>query len=50
MIIFLKLRDVVGDKSQVYTAYLKEKQKNEDLFTTLENSLLKIVIADENKN
>ena len=25
MIIFLKLRDVVGEKSQIYAAYLKEK-------------------------
>lgn len=24
----MKLRDVVGEKSQVYTAYLKEKQGN----------------------
>lgn len=46
IIIFLKLKEKLGDTSRVYQTYEKEKSKNLELFEFLEKNLLQIEIIN----
>lgn len=48
LIIFLKLKEKIGESSRIYSSYCKIREDNEDMFEYLEKCLLSIEISDFN--